>query len=80
MKRRTFLTYIFRGFGWIMDAREQLQMKIIRPVIPPDPEIVPKPSDDLTIANEVSHYTIGWLVLRFLTNKTFSFICSYTNI
>ncbi len=50
---RTFLTYIFRGFGWIMDAREQLQLKIIRPVIPPDPEIVPKPSDDTTIANEV---------------------------
>ena len=50
---RTFLTYIFRGFGWIMDAREQLQMKIIRPVIPPDPDIIPKPSDDLTIANEV---------------------------
>ena len=50
---RTFLTYIFRGFGWIMDAREQLQMKIIRPVIPPDPEIIPKPSDDMTIANEV---------------------------
>ena len=50
---RTFLTYIFRGFGWIMDAREQLQMKIIRPVIPPDPDIIPKPSDDLTISNEV---------------------------
>ena len=50
---RTFLTYIFRGFGWIMDAREQLQLKIIRPVIPPDPEIIPKPSDDLTIPNEV---------------------------
>ena len=50
---RTFLTYIFRGFGWMMDAREQLQMKIIRPVISPDPEIIPKPSDDMTIANEV---------------------------
>lgn len=50
---RTFLTYIFRGFGWIMDAREQLQLKIIRPVIPPNPEIIPKPSDDLTISNEV---------------------------
>ncbi|MDE0087937.1 MAG: hypothetical protein OXU23_19595 [Candidatus Poribacteria bacterium] len=50
---RTFLTYIFRGFGWMMDAREQLQLKIIRPVIPPDPEIIPKPSDDMTIANEV---------------------------
>ncbi len=50
---RTFLTYIFRGFGWIMDAREQLQLKIIRPVIPPNPDIIPKPSDDLTISNEV---------------------------
>ena len=50
---RTFLTYIFRGFGWIMDAREQLQLKIIRPVIPPDPEVIPKPSDDMTIADEV---------------------------
>ena len=50
---RTFLTYIFRGFGWIVDAREQLQLKIIRPVIPPDPEIIPKPSEDLTISNEV---------------------------
>ncbi len=50
---RTFLTYIFRGFGWIMDAREQLQIKIIRPVIPPDPDIIPTPSDDLTIADEV---------------------------
>ena len=37
----------------MMDAREQLQMKIIRPVISPDPEIIPKPSDDMTIANEV---------------------------
>lgn len=50
---RTFLTYIFRGFGWIMDAREQLQLKIIRPVIPPDPDVIPKPSDDMTIADEV---------------------------
>lgn len=50
---RTFLTYIFRGFGWIMDAREQLQLKIIRPVIPPDPEIIPTPSDDMTVPNEV---------------------------
>lgn len=50
---RTFLTYIFRGFGWIMDAREQLQMKIIRPVIPPDPDIIPTPSDDMTVPNEV---------------------------
>ena len=37
----------------MMDAREQLQLKIIRPVIPPDPEIIPKSSDDMTIANEV---------------------------
>jgi citrate synthase len=43
---RTFLTYVFRGFGWLMDAREQLQQKIVRPVIPPAPEIVPKPDGD----------------------------------
>jgi hypothetical protein len=43
---RTFLTYIFRAFGWMMDAREQLQMKIIRPVIAADPSIVPKAGDD----------------------------------
>ena len=46
---RTLLTYIFRGFGWMMDAREQLQQKMIRPVIAPDPKIVPKSSDDATI-------------------------------
>jgi citrate synthase len=46
---RTLLTYIFRGFGWMMDAREQLQQKMIRPVIAPDPAIVPKSSDDPTI-------------------------------
>lgn len=46
---RTFLTYCFRGFGWVMDAREQLQQKIIRPVIPPEPAIVPKPDGDDTI-------------------------------
>ena len=50
---RTLLTYIFRGFGWMMDAREQLPLKIIRPVIPPHPDIVPKPSDDTTISSEV---------------------------
>ena len=46
---RTLLTYIFRGFGWMMDAREQLQQKMIRPVIAPDPKIIPKSSDDPTI-------------------------------
>ena len=50
---RTLLTYIFRGFGWMMDAREQLQLKIIRPVIPPHPDIIPTPTDDMTISNEV---------------------------
>jgi citrate synthase len=38
---RTLLSYVFRGFGWIMDVREQLQQPIIRPVIPPDPFIAP---------------------------------------
>jgi hypothetical protein len=51
---RTLLTYIFRGFGWMMDAREQLQQKMIRPVIPPDPKIVPKSSDDQTIPDLVA--------------------------
>lgn len=51
---RTLLTYIFRGFGWMMDAREQLQQKMIRPVIAPDPKIVPKSSDDHTIPNLVA--------------------------
>ena len=51
---RTLLTYIFRGFGWMMDAREQLQQKMIRPVISPDPKIVPKLSDDPTIPDLVA--------------------------
>ena len=51
---RTLLTYIFRGFGWIMDAREQLQERyIIRPVIPPDPQIIPTDSSDSTIPDIV---------------------------
>jgi hypothetical protein len=48
-ENRTLLTYIFRGFGWMMDAREQLQQKMIRPVIAPDPQIIPTASDDSTI-------------------------------
>jgi hypothetical protein len=51
---RTLLTYIFRGFGWMMDAREQLQQKMIRPVIAPDPKIVPKANDDSTIPDVVA--------------------------
>ena len=51
---RTLLTYIFRGFGWMMDAREQLQQKMIRPVIAPNPKIVPKESDDSTIPELVA--------------------------
>jgi hypothetical protein len=51
---RTLLTYVFRGFGWMMDAREQLQQKMIRPVIAPNPKIVPKESDDNTIPDLVA--------------------------
>lgn len=51
---RTLLTYIFRGFGWMMDAREQLQQKMIRPVIAPEPRIIPKSSDDPTIPELVA--------------------------
>jgi hypothetical protein len=46
---RTFLTYVYRGFGWMMDAREQLQQRIIRPVIAPDPTILPRPDERRTI-------------------------------
>lgn len=51
---RTFLTYVFRGFGWMMDAREQLQQKIIRPVIAPDPKIRPRPDERGTIPGVVT--------------------------
>jgi citrate synthase len=51
---RTFLTYVFRGFGWMMDAREQLQQKIIRPVIAPDPKIRPQPDERGTIPGVVT--------------------------
>ncbi len=51
---RTLLTYIFRGFGWMMDAREQLQQRIIRPVIPPDPSVIPTPGEDTTVPDVVA--------------------------
>lgn len=50
---RTFLSYLFRGFGWMMDVREQLQQPIIRPVIPPDPGIVPPPASEGVIKDIV---------------------------
>jgi hypothetical protein len=50
---RTLLTYIFRGFGWIMDAREQLQQKIIRPVVAPHPNIIPKADNNSTVPDQV---------------------------
>ena len=51
---RTLLTYIFRGFGWMMDVREQLlQSHMIRPVISPDPSVVPTSSSDPTIPDLV---------------------------
>ena len=51
---RTLLSYVFRGFGWMMDAREQLQQPIIRPDIPPDPGIVPPPADEGVISDIVA--------------------------
>jgi len=51
---RTFLSYVFRGFGWMMDVREQLQQPIIRPVIAPDPLIVPPPAQEGIIADVVA--------------------------
>lgn len=53
-ENRTLLTYIFRGFGWMMDAREQLQQKMIRPVIAPDPKIIPSADTDTTISDIVA--------------------------
>ena len=50
---RTLLTYVFRGFGWMMDGREQLQLKIIRPVIAPDPKIVPDTEEDQNVPDQV---------------------------
>jgi citrate synthase len=51
---RTLLSYVFRGFGWMMDVREQLQQPIIRPVIPPDPGIVPPPASEGVIPGIVA--------------------------
>jgi hypothetical protein len=51
---RTLMSYAYRGFGWMMDAREQLQEKIIRPVIPPDPAIIPGAAADTTIPDMIS--------------------------
>jgi hypothetical protein len=64
---RTLLTYIFRGFGWMMDGREQLQQKMIRPVIAPDPQIIPKPNDDSTIPTLVER-----VHRRLTTDEPFS--------
>ena len=50
---RTLLTYIFRGFGWIMDAREQLQQRIMRPVVAPHPDIIPAVDNDPTVPDQV---------------------------
>jgi citrate synthase len=48
---RTLLSYAYRGFGWMMDVREQLQQPIIRPVIPPDPAILANfPTGDVVTA------------------------------
>src|SRR5215471_14421396 len=51
---RTLLSYAYRGFGWMMDVREQLQQPIIRPVIPPDPGIVPGVSESHVIPSVIS--------------------------
>ena len=50
---RTILTYVFRGFGWMMDGREQMTQQVIRPVVPADPQIIPKPDGDTTIPDVV---------------------------
>jgi citrate synthase len=51
---RTLLSYAYRGFGWMMDTREQLQQPIIRPVIPPDPAIVAAHEADNIVPEVIS--------------------------
>ena len=51
---RTLLSYSYRGFGWMMDVREQLQQPIIRPVIPPDPRIIPSEAGNAVIPEIIS--------------------------
>jgi citrate synthase len=51
---RTLLSYTYRGFGWMMDTREQLQQPIIRPVIPPDPAIIPPDNGNETIPKVIA--------------------------
>lgn len=53
-EHRTLLTYVFRGFGWMVDVREQLQLKIIRPVISPSPDIIPPKGNDELISEVVN--------------------------
>ena len=36
-----------------MDAREQLQQKIIRPVVAPHPNIIPKADNNSTVPDQV---------------------------
>jgi hypothetical protein len=51
---RTLISYVFRGFGWMMDVREQLQQPIIRPVIPPAPEIIPAFATDGVVSDVIA--------------------------
>jgi hypothetical protein len=51
---RTLLSYAYRGFGWMMDVREQLQQPIIRPVIPFDPAILSGWQMDTTVPSVIS--------------------------
>jgi len=52
---RTLISYAFRGFGWMMDTREQLQQPIIRPVIPPDPAVVPSGGENGVIPEVIAN-------------------------
>jgi citrate synthase len=51
---RTLISYACRGFGWMMDTREQLQQPIIRPVIPVDPKIIPSAGGDRIIPEVIA--------------------------
>jgi citrate synthase len=67
---RTLLSYAYRGFGWMMDVREQLQQPIIRPVIPPDPTIVPSHQTDGIVPAIISSVHNRLVVGKAFTNHS----------
>jgi len=69
---RTLISYAYRGFGWMMDTREQLQQPIIRPVIPADPVIIPSsPSSPLSDSDGIIPEVIAKVHTRIVAGNAF---------